>query len=145
MTFDASISTCFRKFATFSGRAPRSELWWFTLFVAVIHVLLAFIEARLLPGLSNPETGFGPLSGLWSLVAFLPSISVNVRRLHDRGRSGWWWWLWLVPLIGSIILLVWFCLRGTEGPNRFGPDPLAPDLPPSDRPWEVPSVGRGRG
>ncbi len=142
MTFDQSISTCFQKYVVFSGRAPRSELWWFVLFVTVIHLLLGFIEGRLLPGMTDPEAGLGPLTGLWSLLTLLPTISVNVRRLHDRDRSGWWYWLWLVPLVGGIVMLVWFCRRGTQGPNRFGPDPLAPPAAPLERPWEVPSVPR---
>ncbi|MDF2231089.1 DUF805 domain-containing protein [Albimonas sp. CAU 1670] len=142
MTFDQSISTCFRKYVTFSGRAPRSELWWFALFVVVISWLLGFIEVRLLPGMVNLESGVGPLTSAWSLVTLLPGISVAVRRLHDGNRSGWWWWLWLIPLIGSIVLLVWFVLKGTSGANDYGPDPLAPPSPPSDRPWEIPAVGK---
>ncbi len=64
------------------------------------------------------------LGGIFGLIMFLPSISVAVRRLHDTDRSGWWWWLWLIPLIGWIILIIWYATVGTDGPNRFGPDPL---------------------
>lgn len=150
MTVDSALSSAFGKYVTFSGRAPRSEFWWFLLFTWAIHLLLGVIEAGLLPAYVDAETGAGPLNGLWSLFTLLPTISVSVRRLHDLGRSGWWWWLWLVPLIGSIILLVWFCLRGTQGPNAHGPDPLAPPAPPpagggaAKQPWQVPHVpGRG--
>jgi len=65
------------------------------------------------------------LLGLFFLASFLPAISVIVRRLHDTDRSGWWYWIGLIPLVGAILLLVWFCTRGTSGPNRFGPDPLS--------------------
>ncbi|WP_339946987.1 DUF805 domain-containing protein [uncultured Albimonas sp.] len=145
MTFDQSLSACFSKYVTFSGRAARSEFWYFVLFVWAISLLLGFVEARLLPGMTNPEAGAGPLSGLWGLATLLPLLSVTVRRLHDGARSGWWWWLWLVPLIGAIVLLVWFCLRGTQGPNRFGPDPLAPPSAPHERPWEIPAVSKPHG
>ncbi len=59
-----------------------------------------------------------------ALATFLPSLSVDVRRLHDIGKSGWCWWIVLIPLVGIIILIVWFCQKGTVGINRFGPDPL---------------------
>ena len=58
----------------------------------------------------------------------LPHLAVMVRRLHDTGRSGWWYWIALIPLIGAILLLVWFCSRGTVGSNQYGSDPLGGDL-----------------
>ena len=66
----------------------------------------------------------GILSILWALGNFLPSLAVGVRRLHDTDRSGWWLLIAFIPLIGAIVLLVFFCTRGTPGPNRFGNDPL---------------------
>jgi uncharacterized membrane protein YhaH (DUF805 family) len=65
---------------------------------------------------------------LVALGLLLPSLSVLVRRLHDTDRSGWYYWIVLIPLIGSIVLLVWFCSRGTEGSNTYGPDPLGGDI-----------------
>ena len=65
----------------------------------------------------------GLLSGLYSLAVLLPSIAVAVRRLHDTDRSGWWFLIGFVPIVGGIILLVFYVLEGTRGPNRFGPDP----------------------
>ena len=59
-----------------------------------------------------------------ALALFLPGLAVSIRRLHDRDKSGWWVLLAFIPLIGAIILLIWFIMRGTQGPNRFGPDPL---------------------
>ncbi len=65
------------------------------------------------------------VSPLFGLATFLPSIAIGVRRLHDLDRSGWWLLLVFIPLIGAIVLLIWYCAKGTAGPNRFGPDPLA--------------------
>jgi len=67
--------------------------------------------------------GYGYIYSLYALAIILPALSVTVRRLHDRDRSGWWYWLLLIPLVGAIWLLVWFCSGGTQGDNRFGPDP----------------------
>ncbi|HZH10451.1 MAG TPA: DUF805 domain-containing protein [Microvirga sp.] len=115
MDFGQSISTCFSKYATFSGRAPRSEYWWFALF----GVLLSFGTQIL-----DLFLGFPVLNLIAMLAVLVPSIAVGVRRLHDTDRSGWWMLLLFIPLIGAIVLLVWFCSRGTLGPNRFGSDPL---------------------
>ncbi|MBV9750069.1 MAG: DUF805 domain-containing protein [Acetobacteraceae bacterium] len=68
-------------------------------------------------------------STILSIVFFLPSLAVTARRLHDIGRSGWWMLISLVPIVGSIVLLVWLCTRGYEGPNRFGSDPIGPMQP----------------
>jgi len=74
---------------------------------------------------SGGETGTVLLVAVILLV-FIPQLSVTVRRLHDLDRSGWWFWLGLVPLVGGLILLVWFCMKGTEGDNQYGPNPLNP-------------------
>lgn len=121
MNFQTAIQTCFEKFATFSGRAARSEFWYFVLFT-----ILGSAAAGIVDGLFF---GFGPedpsrIASLFSLVVLIPTISVTVRRLHDQNRSGWWYWLFLIPLIGWIILLVWYATAGTPGPNDFGSDPL---------------------
>jgi len=80
----------------------------------------------------NPKTGADyPVSGTFTWMAaalfLLPCISVTIRRLHDRNRSGWWLLLHLIPLLGTLILLIWTTLKGTEGENDFGPDPLSLD------------------
>jgi uncharacterized membrane protein YhaH (DUF805 family) len=104
MTFGESISTCFSKYASFDGRASRSEFWWWTLFT-----FLASAACGLLSDV---------LSGLFSLAVLLPSLAVGARRLHDTDRSGWFLLLWIVPVIGWIILLVWAVQEAKE-PNRF--------------------------
>lgn len=113
MQFQDSIKTCLNKYATFDGRASRSEYWWFILF----HFIVSAVAAAL-----SDNIYYAVVIGL-----FLPSIAVGVRRLHDRDKSGWWMLLVFLPLIGSIILIVWYCQRGTESDNRFG-SPEAPQL-----------------
>jgi uncharacterized membrane protein YhaH (DUF805 family) len=71
-------------------------------------------------------TGYGVFSGIYILVTLVPYLAVCVRRLHDPDRSGWWLLLWSVPLIGLIWLIVVCCLKGSDGENRFGTDPLTP-------------------
>ena len=161
----------FKNYATFTGRAPRAEFWWFTLFVMIIYLVVMFVVGAFAAGLAsaNPVTaivtgsfGFSTIvvTLLW-LAMFIPSLAVQIRRLHDTNRSGWWlaafWVLYviytvfmvkagvgaavapgttpnlgamagmgvlaIVMLIASIVLLVFFCLRGTVGPNRYGADP----------------------
>ncbi len=130
MDFQTAVRTCFSKYVTFSGRAARSELWWYVLFVIVVNFLLTFVDSFLFGTTVTTEYGFSAstntpiFSGLFMLATLLPSISVAVRRLHDTDRSGWWYWIGLVPLIGAILLIVWFASKGTSGKNRFGPDPL---------------------
>lgn len=106
MTFGNSISTCFSKYATFDGRASRSEYWWWFLFTFLASAAAGMIS----------ET----LSGLFSLGVLLPSLAVGARRLHDTDRSGWFLLLWLIPLVGWIVLVVWAIQEGKE-PNRFSP------------------------
>ncbi len=74
--------------------------------------------------LLGAATAVTPFSPIWGLATFLPSLAMGVRRLHDTDRSGWWWLLSFIPLIGIIVLIVFWCSEGTRGPNRFGPDPL---------------------
>lgn len=110
-----------RKYATFTGRARRKEFWFFELFVLLIALVLSLSDRML--GLLDDESGVGVLSGVFYLAMFIPSLAVSVRRLHDTDRSGWWALLYFLPLLGFLILLVFFVLDGTSGPNRFGEDP----------------------
>ena len=105
-----------KKYAKFSGRASRKELWMFVLFNTLAYIIIAIVGGVI------GVPGIGPLYWLGTL---LPGISVQVRRLHDTNRSGGWWWLQLLPIIGTIIVFVWTVSRGTEGDNDYGPDPLA--------------------
>lgn len=171
-----------KKYAQFSGRSRRKEFWMYILFVFIVTIVLSMLDAMLGLGgssystntLPNGATGVGGaagvsggiLAGIFALGTFIPSLAVQVRRLHDTDRSGWWILLPLVPylagvalLLGgamsglgsggmtaasggalmvggllmavggicAIALLVFMCLDGTRGPNRFGPDPKNPE------------------
>lgn len=112
MGFFEAISSCFSKYVQFSGRASRSEFWYFGLFYFLCALVVSGFE------------GFGSVGGsLSSLLIFLgfllPSLAVAVRRLHDTDRSGWWLLIGLVPVIGPIVLLVFYCLAPVPGRNRF--------------------------
>ncbi len=101
----------------FSDRASRSEYWYFLLFYNVGVLASVAIDTRII--------GLPIIAWTFILATILPLLSVSVRRLHDLDRSGWCVLLDLVPLVGWIILLIWFCTKGTDGPNRFGADRLA--------------------
>ena len=135
MTFIEAIQTCLTKYVTFSGRASRSEFWWFVLFSFAASIALSIIDVAILGGYSI-------LSTIFSLAILLPSISVAVRRLHDTDRVGWWYWIVLIPLIGIIVLIVFFAQKGTDGDNRFGADPLGGGGNDGFAPSSVPPVAR---
>ena len=118
MTFSEAISSGFRNYVGFSGRASRSEFWYWILFTFLVGIVTQIID------LGVWSSDVTPFSWIWSLVTLLPSLAMGVRRLHDTDRSGWWWLLSFIPLIGIIVLIVFWCFEGTRGPNRFGPDPL---------------------
>lgn len=151
MNFIQSLQICFSKYVTFSGRARRAEYWWFVLFVLVVQYALVLLDAKLFGTITTSPSGFEAytqtpvFSGLFDLAIALPMISVIVRRLHDGGRSGWWYWIVLIPIVGMIVLLVWLASKGTEGANRYGPDPLAPDMGDAEQaftPSNIPHVAK---
>jgi uncharacterized membrane protein YhaH (DUF805 family) len=118
MTFPDAIKSGFSNYVTFRGRATRSEYWFWALFVSIASMVALTIDSTLLGySLGGPA----PISSIFDLVTFLPSLAVAVRRMHDMDRSGWWLLITLTG-IGTFVLIIWFCFRGTQGPNRFGPD-----------------------
>jgi uncharacterized membrane protein YhaH (DUF805 family) len=114
MGFGDAISTGFGKYATFSGRAVRSEYWFWVLFTVIVLIVLNIIQFTV------SAVGGSVLQLLFELATIIPSIAVAARRLHDIDRSGWWQLLAFIPIVGFIILLVWYCQPGTPGANRFG-------------------------
>lgn len=116
MNFGEAIKAGFSNYVNFSGRACRSELWWWALFVAIVALGTFILDT---------VTGVPLTYPIWLLATLLPNLALQIRRLHDLDKSGWFWLLNFIPLIGAIILLVWYCTKGTEGANRFGPDRLA--------------------
>ena len=113
--------TVLRKYAVFEGRARRREYWFFVLFYILISIVLSMVDRVL--GLSNEAYGMGVLGALFCLGVLIPSIAVGARRLHDTGRSGWWLLIGLIPLIGAIVLIVFFVLDSQPGTNAYGPNP----------------------
>ena len=144
MTFGQSIKHVFKNYATFSGRASRSEFWWWYLFTLIISTIVFLPAASWYNDFINsminqsgnavmvtpPMTGMASLglalSTIWSLAVLIPTIAVAVRRLHDTDKSGWWLLLWFLSCcfgIGAIILIILWIMPSTPGPNRFGEGP----------------------
>jgi uncharacterized membrane protein YhaH (DUF805 family) len=106
-----------KKYAVFTGRAHRTEYWMFFLFNIIIGIVLGIIE-----GIFG---GPGILGALYGLAVLVPGIAVGVRRLHDTNRTGWWLLIGLIPIIGIIVLIVFFVQDSQPGENQYGPNPKA--------------------
>ena len=115
MGFVEAVSTAFRNYVNFSGRSPRSEYWYFALFLFIVGLVTALIDFGLLGA-----KDIGPTNTIFTLATIIPSFAVSVRRLHDIGRSGWWLLILLVPLIGLIVLIYWACQPSDPVPNAYG-------------------------
>lgn len=110
-----------KKYATFSGRSRRSEYWYYILFYLIIAIVLGFIDRMAGTMMSNGTVGI--LGGLFGLAMLIPSLAVGARRLHDTGRTGWWQLIGLIPLIGIIVLIVFYVQDSHPGSNQYGPNP----------------------
>lgn len=113
-----------KKYASFQGRARRSEYWMFALFNVVIALVLLGLAA------ATKSTVFYVLYIAYILAVILPSLGVLVRRLHDTGRSGGWFFISFVPFVGGLVLLIFTVLEGNPGPNEYGPNPKGVDAYP---------------
>ena len=120
---ELAIQCVTSKYLDFFSRASRKEYWLYVLFYIILSLVAVVIDV--VTGLFDPVAGIGVVSAILTLGLLLPGISVLVRRLHDTDRSGWWALLILVPIIGPIVLLVFVCMEGTAGENRFGANPKA--------------------
>ena len=116
MDIQESIKTCLTKFATFDGRASRSEYWWFQLFYVIVVIVAVILDGVLVGG--NVEAA-GALEIVSQLILILPSLAVTARRLHDVDRSGWWM-LVGITIVGLIPLIIWFLAPGTGKKNKYG-------------------------
>ena len=124
-----------RKYADFSGRARRMEFWLFWLFLIGIEIVfsiligmvggstMAMVDPNGFAAMSGPAMGLWALYGLVMLALLIPSLAVGIRRLHDTNRTGWWILLALIPFLGALVLIIFYLLDGTPGPNKYGPDP----------------------
>jgi uncharacterized membrane protein YhaH (DUF805 family) len=115
-----------KKYAVFSGRAPRKEFWMFVLGHVIVSMVLGAI--------SSADENLMWVMPLYGLAVLLPALGLTVRRLHDTGKSGWWLLLSLVPLIGSIVLLVFYVTDSQPGSNKYGPNPKGVAAPASTPP-----------
>ena len=122
MTMSEAIQSAFAHYADFSGRARRSEYWYFALFTFVVNVILNTGHNLLGGGFGETDI-FTVTSSLFSLVTLVPHLALIWRRLHDIGRSGGCYFLIFIPLVGIILLLVWFCTDSQIGDNQYGPNP----------------------
>lgn len=121
MGFFGAIKSVLTKYANFSGRATRSEYWWWVLFT-LLWAWIPIVNLLLL------------------LFFFLPSLGVAVRRLHDTGRSGWWILLGIIPILGGLILLIFYCTDSQVGSNQYGPNPKGVNLQTDPQPDPQPTA-----
>ena len=113
----------FENFANFSGRARRSEFWYFVLVNCIISTVFTISSLSIFDTNASLASMISLISGLYSLAIFIPNLAVTVRRLHDVGKSGWYYFIVLIPLLGVILLLYWFCQEGELNENKWGHNP----------------------
>ena len=121
MNIKESFISVFKNWSNFSGRACRSEYWYFYLSVILIASIMGFVEGY--TGIFNEEIGYGPFSALFQIIIIIPSLAVVSRRLQDRGISGWWQLSYLT-IIGIFVVLIWCMLPAKEDENDWGRNPL---------------------
>jgi uncharacterized membrane protein YhaH (DUF805 family) len=107
MDFQTAVKTCLQKYVDFTGRARRSEYWWFALFSVAVSVIASFVLGDWVGMLVN-------------LALLLPSLAAGTRRLHDMGKSGWFQLVWLIPFVGWLVMIYWLA-QPSVGDNEYGP------------------------
>lgn len=122
MDFMTAVRTCFSKYVDFSGRARRSEFWYWALFYVLVGIVTGLID-RALGTTFGVNDSYGLLGTLFGLAVLLPGLAVAARRLHDTGRSGLWLLLIIIVFFGWIVLLVFYVLDSEAGANKYGPNP----------------------
>jgi len=123
MTFSEAVKSGFDHYVKFDGRASRPAFWWWVLFAILVSVAANIIDLAI---------GGPVITSLAGLALLLPNLSVSIRRLHDTNRTGWWVLIGLIPLIGLIVLLIFYLQDSDPGENRYGPPPVGP--PPATAP-----------
>jgi uncharacterized membrane protein YhaH (DUF805 family) len=114
VSFADAVRSVLTNYVTFSGRARRSEYWWYALFAFVVGLVASMIDQAI---------GAQVVSLVAALALFLPGLGVSIRRLHDTGRSGWWLLIGLVPIVGFIVLIVFYVMDSQPAANAYGPSP----------------------
>jgi uncharacterized membrane protein YhaH (DUF805 family) len=117
MTFSEAVKSGFDHYTKFDGRAARPAYWWWFLFAILVAIATNILDAII--------GSFGVISGLAGLALLLPGLSVAIRRLHDTDHSGWWVLIGLIPIIGFIVLLVFYLRDSDSGENKYGPPPVS--------------------
>ena len=115
MTFAEAVRSGFDHYVKFDGRASRPAFWWWFLFGVLVGIGATIIDAII--------GTFGVVGGLVSLALLLPNLSVAIRRLHDTDHTGWWVLIGLIPIIGFIVLLIFYLRQSDPGENQYGPPP----------------------
>ncbi|MCX8512151.1 MAG: DUF805 domain-containing protein [Chthoniobacteraceae bacterium] len=121
MSFGAAITSFFSKYATFSGRARRSEFWFAVLFTSLVSIAISIVwpgTTVVVDGMTFQQASVP--SNLWQLAIFIPSLALSVRRLHDVGRKGTYYFFILLPIVGWILLFIQLVKDSEPGPNAFG-------------------------
>ena len=121
MNFGEAIATCMGKYGTFSGRASRSEYWWFYLFTILMSWGATIVDGAVASS-GDPavaSSGDPMVEIVVTLVFFVPIIAAGCRRLHDMGKSGWWQLLWFIPIIGWILLIVWLATNTKPEGDKY--------------------------
>ena len=117
MSFAEAVKSVFSQYVNFQGRSRRSEYWYFCLFSFIVSTILSVL------GQVTGNNIFNTIAGIFGIAILLPSLGVAVRRLHDIGKSGWFVLINLIPVIGSIILIIWYVKDSEPGDNKYGPNP----------------------
>jgi uncharacterized membrane protein YhaH (DUF805 family) len=118
MGFGQAVSSVFANYFNFKSRASRSEYWYYALFLLIAGLATLLIDFAILG-----PVDIGPVNVIFTLATMIPSLAVSVRRLHDIGRSGWFVLLGIIPLIGIILLIYWWCQPSDPQPNKYGAPP----------------------
>lgn len=109
-----------KKYAEFTGRSRRSEYWWFVVLLLVAYVVAGILDSVMTFGLASTVVALGLL---------IPNIAVSMRRLHDTNRTGWWLLIGFIPVVGAIVLIIFFAQKGVVGDNQYGSDPIGDPEP----------------
>ena len=112
-----AVKEMFSKYCVFSGRTSRANFWWAVLGTFILSFIVGMIGMAI--GGSTESNGYILITTIWSLIILLPCLGMQVRRLHDINKSGWFWFLYLIPFVGGIILLVFFCLPSVDENNKY--------------------------
>ncbi|MBQ6538816.1 MAG: DUF805 domain-containing protein [Bacilli bacterium] len=108
----------FQKYAVFKGRTSRADFWWAILGYFILSCIVGIIAGLIMGTNTDPNTT-NPIVTIWMLATFLPALGLEIRRLHDINKSGWWVLISLIPFVGSIILIVFYCLPAVNEGNNY--------------------------